>query len=147
MTSMEQINLISQRAREAGMTYGAYISKYGNQLGSPVYPSKLEKHERICKKCGAVFQLRKGPGGQYNERKTCFQCEENQKNKSVPAKKTHVKRFFVVRCSECGRTMTTGRAPWDGCKNYCTRCKPIVEERRHEEKRAKRRKRYREVKK
>lgn len=143
---MEQITKISLLAREAGMTYGEYISQYGDQFDSPVYPSKLGKHERICKTCGKVFHLRKGADGRYNERKTCFVCEEDRKANPKQKKKTHAKRLFVVKCSVCGRNMTTGRAPWAGCKNYCPICKPIVKEKQLEEKRAKRRKQYREVK-
>ena len=58
MTAMQQIAEISCLARDAGLTYGAYISQFGSPFDAPVYVSNLKKNERICKECGKVFTVK-----------------------------------------------------------------------------------------
>lgn len=134
MTAMEQIAQISCLAKNAGMTYGAYLAKFGSPFDAPVILSKLKKHERVCKVCGNVFEAELCPDG-YHRRtgKLCPKCKEEQKQLRTKPKKRRATKIYHVKCSKCGRDITTRRPPGKGIKNYCPVCREEVTKKRKRE--------------
>lgn len=136
MTAMEQIAEISCLARDAGMTYGAYISKFGNPFDAvkkPAWMLTLKKNERVCKVCGEVFEVKTGRG--YSRRKTCYECEKKRKEKIAQEdkpKRTRTVKEYVVKCSRCGK-LTTIRRPPGKWKNFCAECRPLAKKKWREE--------------
>lgn len=134
MTAMEQTTRISILAREAGLSYGAYIKKFGSPFPPPVKATKLENHERVCTKCGKVFEPGLTKSGLKSHRTICFECEKKCKaGKPKPLGLRKVKEY-AVKCSRCGCDMITRRAPSPTLPNYCTECRPIVGRERNREK-------------
>lgn len=130
MTAMEQITQVSILAREAGMSYGAYIKKFGSPFPPPVKATKLEKHERVCIKCGKVFEPGLTKSGLKSHRTICFECEKKCKvGKPKPMGLRKVKEY-AVKCSRCGADMITRRAPGPTIKNFCPECRPIADKQR-----------------
>lgn len=71
MTTMQQIVRIECLARAEGLTYGEYMKRYGEPF--PKLPS-LKENERICKKCGCVFEREVLKNGNLSERVNCPKC-------------------------------------------------------------------------
>ena len=156
MTAMEQIAKVSILARNAGLSYGEYVKKFGSPFPPPVSTLKLKEGERVCSKCGESYHVdflngktdcaRCGgelsqpfdPGltksGKKSQRTICFKCEEASKvGKPKPMGLRKVKEY-AVKCSRCGDDMITRRAPSPDIPNYCTDCREIVNRERSREK-------------
>lgn len=134
MTAMQQIAEISCLARDAGMTYGAYISKFGSPFPPPVSTMKLKENERVCSKCNQPFDPGLTKSGKKSQRTICFKCEEESKvGKPKPMGLRKVKEY-AVKCSRCGDDMITRRAPSPDVPNYCTECREIVNRERSRKK-------------
>lgn len=143
MTAMEQITQVSILARNAGLSYGEYVKKFGSPFPPPERVTKLEKHERVCTKCGKVFEPGLTKSGLRSHRTICFECEKKCKvGKPKPMGLRKVKEY-AVKCSRCGAKMITRRAPSPMLPNYCEECRPIVNRQRcrekYEKKKARRR--------
>lgn len=130
MTAMEQTTHIACLARQAGLSYGAYIKKYGSPFPPPVSTTKLKEGERVCTECGKVFEPGYAKSGVKSQRKICFECAEKRKKcKPKPLGLRKVKEY-AVKCSRCGADMITRRAPGPTIKNFCPKCRPIVDKQR-----------------
>ena len=79
MTAMQQIERISVKAREHGMTYGEYVEKYGNTLSKPNNRQDGMNAIRTCVRCGKDFEPKQTKDGSLSKIKTCPQCIEKQK--------------------------------------------------------------------
>lgn len=71
MTSMEQIDWIECHADREGLSYGKWVRKYGEPFPKP---PPLKETERICKKCGRVFERELLKNGNLSERVNCPKC-------------------------------------------------------------------------
>lgn len=71
MTVMQQIVRIECMARAEGLTYGEYMKRHGEPFPKP---PKLKENERICKKCGDVFEREIQKNGNLSERVNCPKC-------------------------------------------------------------------------
>lgn len=71
MTSMQQIVRIECLARAEGLTYGEYMKRHGEPFPKP---PPLKETERICKKCGRVFEREFLKNGNLSERVNCPKC-------------------------------------------------------------------------
>lgn len=133
---MEQITQVSILARQAGLSYGAYIKKFGSPFAAPGQSTKPQKGERACKVCGKPFALNKLANGQYSGKVVCPVCTEKRKAEREKAmqkkpKRTRATKQYVVQCDECGRNMITTQNPGKGGrKHFCPECRPSVQKRR-----------------
>lgn len=71
MTTMQQIVRIECMARAEGLTYGEYMKRHGEPFPKP---PPLNENERICKKCGDVFERELLKNGNLSERVNCPRC-------------------------------------------------------------------------
>lgn len=73
MTTMQQIVRIECLARAEGLTYGEYMKRHGEPFPRPKEP-QIAENERICKKCGRVFERELLKNGNLSERVNCPKC-------------------------------------------------------------------------
>lgn len=122
MTVMEQIGMILTLARERGMTYGEYVSTYGDKIPGLVpdrqpEPVIEDAKVRRCKICGQEFSP------EVHNQLRCRKCIDAgivRHRKRIPVK------IYERECTRCGAQVSTTQAPRRGCNLYCEACREIV---------------------
>lgn len=117
MTVMEQIGMISTLARERGMTYGEYVSTYGDKIPAPQARDAKPIQPKKCVVCGAEFVSK------FPNRTRCYDCIAID---ARPPRKHKFTKVYDRACTLCGAVVRTTQAPRQGCNIYCGTCREIA---------------------
>lgn len=122
MTSMDQIQIITEQARAAGMSYGHYVA-----LNPDILPPPQEMSDwRKCKTCPEFFLPPLTKSGERSRFTSCPACREKlrvQRAEDKARRESKRKTLYITACTVCGAEVQTWQAPRRGCNIYCQPCR------------------------